>query len=63
VNGYTAGKGSKGDEGKFLRICGECGETIVRIRRGEMESALRNNPELVTEHIKGLSRYCKPEAN
>jgi hypothetical protein len=54
---------SGGDVGRFVRMCADCGETIVRIGRGEIEEAVRNNPALVTAHIKGLSPYFVPEIN
>jgi hypothetical protein len=47
----------------YLRICADCGKTTFRVGNGEMTSAVRNNPALVTAHIKGVSRYAKPEAN
>ena len=57
------GDGSEGDGGKFLRICADCGETIVRIGRGEMTDAVRNNPALITAQIRGFSPYFKPDVN
>jgi hypothetical protein len=30
----------------FLRVCADCGETIARIGRGEIDRAVRNNPAL-----------------
>jgi hypothetical protein len=55
--------GSGDDIGRYLRICADCGETIVRIGRGEIREAVRNNPALVTKQIKGFSPYFRPEVN
>jgi hypothetical protein len=55
--------GSNADTSNYLRICADCGETIVRIGRGQIEEAARNNPALVTAQIKGFSPYFKPEVN
>jgi len=55
--------GSGCDKSNFLRICADCGETIVRIGRGEMQHAVRNNPALVTAQIKGFSPDFRPEVN
>jgi len=41
--------GTLKEVGKYLRICAACGETIVRIGRGEIDSAVRNNPALTSE--------------
>jgi hypothetical protein len=56
------GAGSKGEKGKFLRICADCGETIVKIGNGEIDSADRNNPALVSRHLRRMNRY-EPDAN
>ena len=57
------GEGSHGGPRKFLRICADRGETIVRIGRGAMAEAARNNPDLVTRHMKCTSPYLKPDLN
>ena len=48
---------------EYIRICADCGETIARVGRGEMDEAVRNNPALITGQIKGFSPYFKPEVN
>jgi hypothetical protein len=58
------GKGlPPGDNGKFLRICADCGETIVRIGRGEIGEAVRNNPALIPALVKGISPKTNPDDN
>ena len=41
--------GAECDEGRFLRICVDCGETVVKTARDEIKQAVRNNPALTSE--------------
>ena len=50
-------------EREYIRICADCGEMIVRVGRGQIEEAVRNNPALVTPWTKGISPYFKPDFN
>jgi hypothetical protein len=50
-------------KGRYLRICADCGKSIVRIGRGEIKSDVRNNPALVTAHIVGIGDHFKPGVN
>jgi hypothetical protein len=57
------GERSTNSKSRFLRVCADCGETIVRIGRGAMKEDVRNNPALVTAQIPGFSPDFKPDVN
>lgn len=44
-------------------MCADCAETVVRIGRGQLEEAVRNNPAPVTAQMNGFCPYFKPEVN